>query len=242
MLSTRDPTSMESAGCKASSPLIFLFPQQQVLFLLSLLCLALILPFITSSATTSTSNITSRDCIKEERDALLTFKAQMTYHKIHPISSWGDQIDECCHWDGVRCDNNSGHVVRLDLKGALDWGLRGNISQSLLVLQHLTYLDLSDNFFVNFSIPKLLGLLENLVYLDLRYSGFTGVIPHELGNLTRLRYLNLDAEEGRGYSKVDDAEWLSGLSSLEYLFMDHVNFSGVDNIMQSLNKLYLNAA
>ena len=63
-------------------------------------------------------------------------------------------------------------------------------------------------------------------------------IPRELGNLTRLRYLNREAEEGRTYNKVDDAKWIFGLSSLKYLFMDHVNFFGVNNVMQSLNKLH----
>ncbi|XP_039135941.1 receptor-like protein EIX1 isoform X2 [Dioscorea cayenensis subsp. rotundata] len=208
---------------------------------------------------TSTSNTTTRGCIKTERDALLAFKAQIIYHKAHPISSWGDHTDNCCQWAGVHCDNISGHVDRINLQPRRPpqyyddyyyhysyytcnvrcsnyWGMGGKINiQALNSLQHLTYLDLSFNCFLNISIPKLLGSLETLVHLDLSYSCFTGVIPHELGNLTRLRYLNL-ATYGSSY-KVDDAEWLSGLSSLRYLFMDYVNFSGVNNIMQSFNKL-----
>ncbi|KAH7667724.1 Non-specific serine/threonine protein kinase protein, partial [Dioscorea alata] len=188
-------------------------------------------------------------CIKAERDALLAFKSELIYHKAHPISSWGIYTDDCCQWAGVHCDNNSGHIVRLNPRlwrpppNIFDdyndyvWcdksGLSGTISESLIGLKHLTYLDLSFNCFLNISIPKFLSSLENLVHLDLSYSGFTGVIPHELGNLTRLRYLNLANYD----NKVDDAEWLSGLSSLRYLFLNHVNFSGVNNVMQSLNKL-----
>ncbi|KAH7667709.1 Non-specific serine/threonine protein kinase protein [Dioscorea alata] len=199
------------------------------------------MPFITSTSTASDS--TTKGCIKAERDALLAFKAQITHHKAHPISSWGDQNDDdCCHWVGVRCNNISGHVVRLNLQPSRPqssddtcdkWDLSGNISESLIGLQHLTYLDLSNNCFLNISIPKFLGSLEHLVHLDLSSSRFTGVIPHELGNLTRLRYLNL----ANYYNKVDDAEWLSGLSSLRYLSMDGANFYGVNNVMQSLNKL-----
>ncbi|XP_039135859.1 receptor-like protein EIX2 [Dioscorea cayenensis subsp. rotundata] len=212
------------------------------------------MPFITgtSTSTSTASDSTTKGCIKAERDALLAFKAQIIHHKAHPISSWGDQNDDdCCHWAGVRCDNISGHILRLNLQrkqprhyhdydydlhnGWCDdqLSLSGNISESLIGHQHLKYLDLSNNCFFNISIPKFLGSLEHLVHLDLSYSSFTGIIPHELGNLTRLRYLNL----ANYYNKVDDAEWLSGLSSIRYFFMDHVNFSGVENIMQSLNKL-----
>ncbi|XP_039135855.1 receptor-like protein EIX1 [Dioscorea cayenensis subsp. rotundata] len=236
---------MASAGYKASPPFIFLSTQPQVLLLL---CLALMMHLTTSATATSNGN-TKRGCIKEEREALLAFKAEISYHKDHPISSWGDQNDNCCHWAGVHCNNISGHVFHLNLQsnngppppyytcdvGCNEWGLSGNISESLISLQHLTYLNLGSNCFLNFSIPKLLGSFENLVHLDLSYSCFTGVIPHELGNLTRLHYLNL-ATNGVSY-KVDDAEWLSGLSSLRYLYMDGANISGVNNVMQSLNKL-----
>ncbi|XP_039135857.1 receptor-like protein EIX1 [Dioscorea cayenensis subsp. rotundata] len=216
------------------------------------------MPFITST-TTSASDFTTKGCIKVERDTLLAFKAQIIYSKAHPMSSWGDQTDDCCQWTGVRCDNNSGHVIRLSPHfrqpppyyyydyyyyndgycntGCTDQGLSGNISESLIGLQHLKHLDLSFNCFNNIPIPKLLGSFENLVHLDLRCSGFTGAIPHQLGNLTRLIYLDLATDYYEGVLKVDDAEWLSGLSSLRYLSMDGANFSGVNNVIQSLNKL-----
>ncbi|KAH7667715.1 Non-specific serine/threonine protein kinase protein, partial [Dioscorea alata] len=118
-----------------------------------------------------------------------------------------------------------------------EWDLSGNISESLIGLRHLKYFDLSFNCFLNISVPKFLGSLENLVHLDLSYSRFTGVIPHELDNLTRLRYLKLATYcYYERVLKVDDAEWLSGLSSLRYLSMDGVDFYGVNNVMQSLNK------
>ncbi|XP_039136153.1 probable LRR receptor-like serine/threonine-protein kinase At4g36180 [Dioscorea cayenensis subsp. rotundata] len=229
---------MASANYKASPPFLRFPSTQQLSIIILLLCPSFMMPIITGTTTpTSTSNTTSRGCIKAEREALLAFKSEIIiYDKVHPMSSWGDQTDECCHWAGVRCDNVSSNVIRLDLQGDdyLSWGLGGNISESLLVLQHLKYLNLSNNCFSNFFIPKWLGSLENLVHLDLRFNCFAGVIPHELGNLTRLRYLNLASPE---LLKVDDAEWLSDLSSLRYLSMDGVDFSDVNNVMQSLNKL-----
>ncbi|XP_039135663.1 receptor-like protein EIX2 [Dioscorea cayenensis subsp. rotundata] len=259
---------MPSANYKASPPFLrFPSTQHQVSILSSLLllllCLALMMPFITSTSTSTTtiSDSTTKGCIKAERDALLAFKAQIIHDKAHPISSWGDQNDDdCCHWAGVHCNNNTGHVFRLKLQRRRprqyyyddgfglsrmtpkcdEWDLSGNISESLIGLQHLKFLDLSNNCFLNISIPKFLGSLDHLVHLDLSYSGFTGIIPHELGNLTRLRYLNLafnDYYYERVLLKVDDAEWLSGLSSLRYLSMNGVDFYGVNNVMQSLNKL-----
>ncbi|XP_039143997.1 receptor-like protein EIX2 [Dioscorea cayenensis subsp. rotundata] len=183
---------------------------------------------------TSTSNVT-RGCIKDEREALLAFKAEIIYHKVHPISLWGDQADDCYYWADVRCDNNSGHIVLLDLQRKQpgqyydydvwnvrcdEWDLSGNISESLIGLQHLTYLDLSGNCFINISILKLLGLLENLVYLDLSNIGFTGVIPHHLGNLTKLHYLNLTTNEllklgvvGSEYSSEKKKKFLTEISN-----------------------------
>ncbi|XP_039135861.1 receptor-like protein 12 [Dioscorea cayenensis subsp. rotundata] len=214
------------------------------------------MPFITGTITTSSTGNTTRGCIKAERDALLAFKAELMYHKAHPISSWGNYTDiDCCQWAGVHCDNNSGHIVRLDPRlwrpppnnfddyNYYVWcddesGLSGNISESLLGLKHLTYLDLSFNCFLNISIPKFLSSLENLVHLDLSYSGFTGVIPYELGNLTKLSYLNLANYD----NKVDDAEWLSGLSSLRYFMniipesLPYLNFTSLSSVDIRFNK------
>ena len=67
----------------------------------------------------------------------------------------------------------------------------GKINPSLLDLKHLIYLDLSYNNFGGTHIPKFLGSMGRLRYLNLYQAGFVGLIPHQLGNLSNLQYLNL---------------------------------------------------
>ena len=116
--------------------------------------------------------------------------------------------------------------------------LRGKINPCLLQLKHLSYLDLSHNAFEGLSIPKLLGSIKSLQYLNLSSAGFGGLVPYELGNLSSLRYLNLYADYYDEYSLyVANLQWLSGLSSLEYLDLGNVNLGKASNWFQELNTL-----
>ena len=75
----------------------------------------------------------------------------------------------------------------------------GKISPSLIELEFLNYLDLSKNFFNCTSIPSFLGSMVNLTRLDLHDAQFCGHIPHQLGNLSSLCYLNLGGYESNLY-------------------------------------------
>ncbi|CAK7351933.1 unnamed protein product [Dovyalis caffra] len=81
-------------------------------------------------------------CIERERQALLNFK-QTAIDKDGVLSSWS--TSDCCLWRGVGCSNRTGHVTVLDLQAQYSdrLYLRGNISNSLLELRHLNYLDLA---------------------------------------------------------------------------------------------------
>ncbi|XP_043808557.1 receptor-like protein 35 [Manihot esculenta] len=78
-------------------------------------------------------------CIKTEREALVKFKSSLLNNS-NSLPSWVG--DDCCRWDGVTCDNITGHVVKL----VLSWApIMGNISLHLGNLSNLQYLDLSLN-------------------------------------------------------------------------------------------------
>lgn len=103
-------------------------------------------------------------CMEKERQSLLKFK-QGLMDDNGLLSSWGNHEEDCCKWEGVKCSNRTGHVVKLDLQGKQFFGgskvLSGDISFSLLGLQHLIYLDLSSNEFSTF-FPEFIASLTKL--------------------------------------------------------------------------------
>ncbi|GKV09000.1 hypothetical protein SLEP1_g20566 [Rubroshorea leprosula] len=181
-------------------------------------------------------------CIENEKEALLKFK-QGIVDRTNRLASWHSDGD-CCKWTGIVCNNVTGHVIELNLRvPPLDdyyddeayersW-LGGKISPSLLHLKHLSYLDLSNNDFKGIHIPKFIGSLGSLRYLNLSLSVFGGKVPHHLGNLSYLKYLDL----GNNDLHVETLHWLSSLSSLEYLDLSRVNLSQASNWFHALNKL-----
>ncbi|XP_031091401.1 receptor-like protein EIX1 isoform X3 [Ipomoea triloba] len=177
----------------------------------------------------------SRSCFENERNALLSFKHTIISDPFSSLSSWGaSRDDDCCKWKGIGCDNTTGHVVALHLEHE---GLQGEISPSLLHLPFLNFLDLSSNEFE--TIPSFIGSLDKLVYLDLFFNNFSGNVPPHLGNISTLKYLDLGSYFYSPLKVVDTLEWISHLSSLEYLNMDYVDLHSVSDWLQSITKLSL---
>jgi EIX receptor 1/2 len=166
-------------------------------------------------------------CIEEERQALLKFRQGLLYS---PELSWGTHEEDCCKWEGIKCSNRTGHVVTLDLSHKY---LSGEISSSLLGLQHLSCLDLSDNSFSILS--KFIGSLTKLQYLNLSINHVSRTIPPQLGNLLNLISLdigwNVMITEDYFHWLIEDhnLDWLFHLSSLRHLDMSHVNLRKVVN-------------
>ncbi|CAD6255189.1 unnamed protein product [Miscanthus lutarioriparius] len=198
-------------------------------------------------------NRASPSCIPHERDALLAFKHGVTSDPGGVLSSWRrddgrhDEQD-CCRWRGVRCSNRTGHVHELRLGGGGPLppdNLAGQISPSLLALDHLEHLDLSWNDLAGPTgrLPEFLGSLKNLKYLNLSGILFYGGLPPQLGNLSRLQYLDLS--NFREDTNSTDLSWLTHIPSIQYLNLDGVNLSTVAdwprvmNMLPSLRALHL---
>ncbi|KAL5549770.1 hypothetical protein UlMin_005001 [Ulmus minor] len=167
-------------------------------------------------------NSTSGACIQHDREALLKFK-QSLQDPSNLLSSWEGQ--DCCYWDGVSCDENTGHVIMLELSSSnvecWDSSLNisdgqlglGKVSVCLTELKHLKYLDLSGNYFQHSEILKFFGSMTKLQHLDLSCAHLSGEIPHQLGNLTDLEWISLSNNEiGQQLPN-----WLGQLKALKFL-------------------------
>nr|GMD78779.1 probable leucine-rich repeat receptor-like protein kinase At1g35710 [Ipomoea batatas] len=183
-------------------------------------------------------------CPETEKDALLNFKQGFT-NPSHLLSSWITEQD-CCKWEGVECDNTTGHVTTLDLHSTSQAdSLRGELRNSLLDLPYLRHLDLSHNDFHYIQIPDFIGSFKNLEYLNLSSANFRGIVPDHLGNLSHLQYLDLSGSGGN--LRVNNHDWLSQLSSLKVIDLSWVDLGSWNswlhaiNMQPSLKKLNLSA-
>ncbi|XP_058076497.1 receptor-like protein EIX1 [Magnolia sinica] len=168
----------------------------------------------------------SGSCLDSERKALITFrKALNDRHNI--LSSWDDEASDCCKWRGITCHNITGFVLKLDLHTYNNTlSLSGRIDPAVVELKHLQLLDLSYNAFYGIPIPEFLGSMKELRHLNLSYAGFSGRIPHQLGNLSHLISLKLSSYKYPDYLlSAKNLWWLTNLTSLKYLDMPDVNLS-----------------
>ncbi|CAA3001011.1 receptor EIX2 [Olea europaea subsp. europaea] len=188
-------------------------------------------------------------CIEKEREALLKFKDELI-DEYGRLSSWGNEkYKDCCKWSGVSCDNQTNHIVGLDLRSPRNneesprnngdesiAPLRGKIGIWLLEIHHLKMLDLSFNDFNHIRIPQFIGSLGRLQYLDLFGSNFIGEIPHHLGNLSELIFLRLGSFNDGSLTSTN-LDWLSRLHSLSDLHMVSVNLTMATDWFQTITKL-----
>ncbi|KAK7357254.1 hypothetical protein VNO80_16538 [Phaseolus coccineus] len=177
-------------------------------------------------------------CNKKDMDTLLLFKQGLT-DPSGVFSSWISNSD-CCQWTGVKCDNISGKVTNLDLPchtnhpKVVDFGdkedkshcLTGAFSLSLLELESLSYLNLSNN---NFKFMQYSSMGSQKCD-DLSRGNLSGLC----GNSTNLQYLDLSQNYDLFVSNLD---WISHLTSLQYLNLGGVHLHQGIDWLQSVTML-----
>jgi len=185
-------------------------------------------------------------CHAEEGNALLQFKESLDIHRsassdpsAYPkVASWkvDGESGDCCSWDGVECDRDSGHVIGLDLSSSCLYGSIDSNS-SLFNLVQLRRLHLADNDFNNSKIPSEIRNLSRLFDLDLSYSSFSGQIPEEVLELSKLVFLDLGVNPLK-LQKPGLQELVEALTNLEVLHLSGVEISSkVPQIMANLSSL-----
>ncbi|XP_059449525.1 receptor-like protein 7 [Corylus avellana] len=152
-------------------------------------------------------------CHHDESSALLKFKHSFIIHEsasydpfrhssmIHQsascqkVASWTVEANksDCCSWDGVECNKDTGHVIGLDLSSSCLFGSI-NSTSSLFRLVHLQSLNLAFNHFNYSHIPHQIRDLSRLTHLNLSWSKFSGQIPLEVSQLSHLSSLDLSQD------------------------------------------------
>ncbi|XP_034700983.1 receptor like protein 27-like [Vitis riparia] len=185
--------------------------------------------------TNSSSSMHRPLCHDSEGSALLQFKQSFlidehasgdpsAYPKVAMWKSHGEgerEGSDCCSWDGVECDRETGHVIGLHLASSCLYGSI-NSSSTLFSLVHLQRLDLSDNDFNYSEIPFGVGQLSRLRSLDLSFSGFSGQIPSELLALSKLVFLDLSANPKLQLQKPGLRNLVQNLTHLKKLHLSQL--------------------
>ncbi|XP_059449476.1 receptor-like protein 43 [Corylus avellana] len=172
----------------------YLYRFMFVRFLFLLLILFLVLLTASLSSLQPLCHDDKRSALLQFKDSFILNKSASVYPSAYPkVASWslGGTSSDCCSWDGVDCNEDTGHVIGLDLSSSFLYGSI-NSSNSLFRLLQLQRLNLADNDFNDSRIPFGIGNLSRLTYLNLSYSVFfSRQIPSELSHLNKLSSLDL---------------------------------------------------
>lgn len=222
-----------------------------LLWFLAILMLYLLLLYSLFTFTVSNCFHTGNPvlCHEDESFALLQFKQNFVITEAASKSSpktmsWIRSTD-CCSWDGVECDEETGHVIGLDLGSSQLYGSIGSNSTLFHLLQ-LQSLNLSHNHFNYSQIPSRLAHLSRLKHLDLSWSKFSGEIPDEISQLSKLLTLDLCCNYVGSYPQINLLQLkqqnfrsiIQNLTNLEVLSLKFVTISSpIPNTLTNLSSL-----
>jgi Leucine-rich repeat (LRR) protein len=184
-------------------------------------------------------------CHDDERFALLKFKESFTINQsasddpsaCPKVLLSKPESGDCCRWRGVKCNEDTGHVISLDLSSSCLYGSI-NSNSSLFQLVHLQSLNLAHNHFNYSRIPTGFRQLSKLTNLNLSASAFSGQITSEILELSNLVSLDLSVNYGLKLQKHGLRSIAQKLTNLKELHLSEVDISStVPNILANLSSL-----
>ena len=185
-----------------------------------------------------------QELIFTPHDNSISFHCDL-YHGIQSYAKTNSWINgtNCCTWNGITCDNKTGHVIGIDVSCSQ---LQGTIhsNSSLFSLQHLQRLNLSYNDFSGSKLSPKFGWFANMTHLNLTTCNLTGEVPYEISYLSKLVSLdlswngNLKLEEQSLRRLIQNQTKLSELS-LVSVDMSLVSPNSFMNLSSSLTSLRL---
>ena len=160
--------------------------------LISLSCFHMIVTNSSSSTQPLGDNKQSSVLLEFKQSFLIDQHASDDPSASPKVAAWKCECEgsDCCSWDVVECDRDTGHVIGLNLGSTCLYGST-NSRSALFHLVHLHGLDLSDNDFSYFKILSGVVQLLSLRSLNHLSSRFSGQIPLELLVLSKLVVLDL---------------------------------------------------
>jgi len=207
--------------------------------MLSTKVLFLLLSCLVFHFSSGTSSLVRKPlCNHHDASALLSFKSLVTI--VGPDSygwcesrtgvscdpktkSWRNDTD-CCMWDGVSCDTNSGHVIGLDLScSCIQAEFHPN--NTLFKLIHLQTLSLVLNDFYDSPMPSGFCNLLALTHLNLSLAWFTGVVPSKFSHLSKLVSLDLSTNDEMTIELATLEKLTVNATHLRELALDRLNMS-----------------
>ncbi|XP_043816700.1 receptor-like protein 9DC3 [Manihot esculenta] len=194
------------------------------------------------------SNSSAMLCQRDQSLALLQFKKTFSiakavfvspyYPKPYLKTKYWKEGTDCCWWDGITCDMETGNVIGLHLSNSFLYGpIYSN--NPLFSLRHLRKLDLSFNDFNHSRIVPQFGQFSKLTHLNLSYSRFVGQIPSEITYLSGLLSLDLSWNNGLISETTIFTNLVQNLTQLRELDLSDVNMSVVapSSLMNSSSSL-----
>ncbi|WCJ36458.1 Leucine-rich repeat protein kinase family protein [Euphorbia peplus] len=152
--------------------------------------------------------------------ALLSLKSSLqdplsTFHDWNLTQSRGPAW---CSWSGIKCDQTTAQIIRLDLSGR---GLSGVIPPEIRYIKSLIHLNLSANNFEG-PFPPVLFELSELRSIDISHNSFNSSFP---SGISKLKFLRVFQAYSNNFTGTLPTEFVS-LPYLERLNLTGSYFEG----------------